>query len=322
MKKKIISLIGVSLAAIVLASCGKNQNKSDDNNEDAINDSYKLKIVCPNGAPIIGIAEAASYYKNNVNDENIGVQPSTLSGFFNAGDADIIIAPVNLGTKLYNEETSLYQIAGILTWGNTYFASGNTTFTINDINGSNITMFGQNSITEKTANYVLTQKGITPSNKEFLGSAKLTADYLRNNQNSIVMTAEPELAAIKAANSNIKAFSVNDLYKEITSFDMPQAAVFVDPDVVKDHKELLNAFLKKIDDTDSLCESNPRDVAVKSISLGYGNEGEENIIAAGIPTSKVNYKKASDSKSELNKMIELFAPLFGSKTPNDEFYYQ
>lgn len=318
MKKKLFMALSIAAVGIALASC----SKKNDNNGDEINDDYKLKLVCPNGAPIIGVAEAASYYSNNVDAENIGVAPTTLNGFFSAGEADIIIAPVNLGTKLYNEETSQYQMAGILTWGNTYFASGNTTFTINDINGSNITMFGQNSITEKTANYVLAQNSITPSNKDFLGNAKLTAEYLRNNPNSIVMTAEPELAAVKAVNSNIKAYSINDLYKEKTGFDMPQAAVFVDPDTIENHKELLDAFLKKVSDTSSLCKSNPRDVAVKAISFGYGNEGEEDIIAAGIPNSKVNYKKASQSKSELNKMIELFGPLFGSKTPNDEFYYQ
>ena len=245
MKKKLFMALSIAAVGIVLASC----SKKNDNNGDEINDDYKLKLVCPNGAPIIGVAEAASYYRNNVDAENIGVAPTTLNGFFSAGEADIIIAPVNLGTKLYNEETSQYQMAGILTWGNTYFASGNTTFTINDINGSNITMFGQNSITEKTANYVLAQNSITPTNKEFLGSAKLTAEYLRNNPNSIVMTAEPELAAVKAVNSNIKAYSINDLYKEKTGFDMPQAAVFVDPDTIENLKELLDAFLKKVSDT-------------------------------------------------------------------------
>lgn len=321
MKKILLSIAGVSLSVIALASCGKKNNEDNGKGNNTIADSYKLKIVCPSGAPIIGIAETVSYFNNNVDKENIGVLPNTLQGFFTAGESDIIIAPLNLGTKLYNAGNSQYQIAGVLTWGNTYFASANPSFTLNDINGKKLTTFGANSITEATSNYVLAQKNLVPSETETLGNAKLTAEKLRNDNNAIVMTAEPELAAIKAVNSNIKAYSVNDVYKQLTGLDMPQAAVFVDPDVVKDHKELLDAFLKKIDDTDSLCESNPRDVAVKSISLGYGNEGEEDILAAGIPNSKINYKKASESKAEINKMIELFTSYF-AKVPADTFYYQ
>lgn len=325
MKKILLSIAGVSLSVIALASCGKKNNEDNGNGTNTIADSYKLKIVCPSGAPIIGIAETVSYFNNNVEKENIGVLPNTLQGFFLAGEADIIIAPLNLGTKLYNGlpngSKSDYQIAGILTWGNTYFASANSSFDINNINGNKLTTFGAGSITEATANYVLAQNNLVPSETETLGNAKLTAEKLKNDNNAIVMTAEPELAAVKQAKPNLVAYSVNDMYKQLTGLDMPQAAVFVDPDVVKDHKELLDAFLSKLDENDKRCETNPRDVAVKAIALGYGIEGEEDILAAGIPNSKVNYKKAKDSKAEINKMIELFTSYF-TKEPADTFYYQ
>jgi len=312
-------------SAIALASCGNNKEEeqestNNDQQDETVTDDYKLKVVCPSGAPIIGIAETVAEFKTteNVDTENVGVLPNTLAGFFKAGEADIIIAPINAGTKLYNAGQSQYQIAGVLTWGNTYFASANTTFELSDINGASITMFGENSITAATANYVLEQNSLAPSATEYLGSSKLTADKIRNDDTAIVMSAEPEISAVRVDKPNLKAYSINEEYKKITGFDIPQAAVFVDPDTVSNHKDLLDSFLSSLDETSELCTTNVEDVAEKAMALGYGDD--KAVLAAGIPNCKVNYTTATSSKAAINKLIELFTSQF-TKVPADTFYY-
>ena len=67
-------------------------------------DDYKLKIVPPGQAPLLGIAETIDDNKSNVDLDNTILieQPANLANHFIAGAMDIIVAPVNAGAKLYN----------------------------------------------------------------------------------------------------------------------------------------------------------------------------------------------------------------------------
>ena len=312
MKKSIITL-GLGLALVLgIASCNK-----DNSNNTKINDDYKLKVVCPAGAPIVGIAEAIGNYKDNVDTENVGVAANTLAGFFQAGKSDVIVAPINAGVKLYNANKSTYKLASVLTWGNTYFASQKTTFELNDINDSDITLFGEDSITARQALYVLEQKGITPKSVEYKVDGAETNKELNKDATKIVMTAEPALSATRLT-KEVKSYSISDLYKEITNLDMPQAAVFVSPDAIKNHKELLDLFLTEIDNTDELYKTDATKVAKDAIALGL--QAPEAALANSISNCKVSYKKASTVKTEINKLVELFTSDF-AKVPADEIYY-
>ena len=68
--------------------------------------------------------------------------------------SDVIIAPINLGAKLYtvNEE---YKLAAVLTWGNLYFASVKKDFVITDMNDADVTFFGEKKKSNIKLNFFL-----------------------------------------------------------------------------------------------------------------------------------------------------------------------
>ena len=312
--KKVIGLLFTSFALVTLASC---------NNKTNTNDDYELSIVCPSGAPIVGIASAVNNYEGKLNKENIGVDASTLQGFFTATEnkSDIIIAPINSGTKLYNLGKSTYKIAAVLTWGNTYFAS-QTEFNITDIKNNGVTLFGKSTINSAVAEYILSEMDSNPETYNYLADAAATKNELIDNSSSIVMTAEPMLSIAKtnltAQGKSVTSYSIADLYKQVTQLDMPQAAVFINPDTIASHKNVLDSFLAKIDETDELCQTSPESVADDAISLGLS--APKAVLAKAIPNCKVSYQKASDKKEEIDKLIEVARTYF-EKKPDTSFYY-
>lgn len=316
MKKRLFTMLSLSMAAIALASCGKKKN---DKNDD---DNYKLNIACPSGAPLMAISGAVE--ADNIGHElNIIEDTTTIPSIFQATQnrEDIIVAPVNSGTALYNNGKSSYKLAAVITWGNTYFASQKANFTLNDINGNAITLFGETSINTGIAKYVLAKKNITPTEYLFPDpdEVKGANQLLIQNANVMVMTADPMLTVAKSKKT-ITSYSISDLYKEITNHDYPQAAIFVNPDTYEEHKEKFDEFFGAVEQTCQKAETNPSEVAEKSIILGIQQTKE--ILTAAIPGCNLKYVKASDAKADLAFAAteEGLKQYFGNKAPDNSFY--
>ena len=310
-KKLLLTALSILGATAFLASCSK--EKEDD---------YKLKIVTPGQAPLLGVSETIADNKSNVDLDNsiLIEQPTNLAGHFIAGAMDIIVAPVNAGAKLYNAGKSTYKLAGILTWGNQFFASQNQSFTIDSLNNKEITIFGEKTVNELELDIVLNEKGINVT-KTYVANAGLAMGTLLADANAMVLTAEPALTAQKG-DKNIISYSLNDLYKEVTTYDAPQAAVFVSENAYSKHKALIEDFLEDLEEETSEINDDTQSAIAAFTSLGGSG-----VPAAAIPGSKIKFKSAQDSKAALqylvSKDIERDIPatdkIFG-KQMDDEFY--
>ena len=196
MKKRFI-LLTAGLLALSLASCGKKENTTTTaKTQTAEKDDYVLKVSTPNGAPLMAIAGA----KDDV-DLKLIADTKNLPSIFQANTEDIIVAPINVGAMLYNNNKSKYKLASVVTWGNTYFASAKENFKLDDINDNKLTLFGKNSINVALAQYVLKQKNITPSEitypeEDVVASIKTIQE---ENPNEFVMSAEPVLTVTSAS---------------------------------------------------------------------------------------------------------------------------
>lgn len=276
-------------------------------------DDYKLSIVAPNGAPSVSLVDMR--YNNDLFDFTLGVDPTVLQSHFVSNDTDFIIAPINLGTKMYQKNKN-YKLAGVVTWGNLYFASQNE-FTTLDMNNNNVIFFGENTINDGVVKYILNYKNITP-NIEYLGSTALTQAKLISDD-KIVLIAEPSLTQAKMTNSNIYSISVETLFKEITGIDgFPQAGLFVKSKIINEHKRIVDDFILKVEASALATKNDLENVSKKAEELGLG---KANILANAIPRCSIRYVKASDSKNDILKFMEYeyINSFFG--TIDEEFFY-
>lgn len=304
--KKILSFI-LLLTVILCASCSKK-------------DDYKLSVIAPSGAPGIALADMV---KNNADEYNFEINKTAdvLKTAFAAKTADVIIAPVNLGAAQYKANQT-YVLASVITWGNLYFASQKENFTINDLNNSDVLLFGSGTINHVIVEYILKEKGISITGQTApLASTKETTAQLISNPNAICLVAEPSLSTAKVKKSNITAISVQDLYKEVSgSNSYPQAGCFININSINNHKKVVDDFLTKLEASCKKCSNDVDTIAGYAEELELG--GTKSVLVNAIPNSNISFVKANAAKSDLEKVIAIKPAMFGGANPANEFYYE
>ena len=137
-------------------------------------------LTAPSGAPAIAAAKLAEDDPEHFRF----IAADTIAAEFSKNEADFIIAPINAGAKLFKAGKSSYILGAVITQGNLVFASQREGFTMDDINGAKVTLFGENTINASVALFVLEQKGIVPLEVEYLAGAAETQTLLMNDAES------------------------------------------------------------------------------------------------------------------------------------------
>ena len=206
-------------------------------------DEPAFTLTAPSGAPAVAVARMAL----ETPEQFTFVAADTIAAAFAAGEADFIIAPVNAGAKLFKAGKSDYRLAAVITWGNLVFASQKEGFTMADMNGAKITLFGENTINASVALFVLAQEGIVPAEVEYLAGAAQTQQLLISDPEAMVMTAEPAATAARMKNDVIITYAVTDeLQKTAGKNGFAQAGLFVRGETLAAHPEEVKTYLARI----------------------------------------------------------------------------
>ena len=311
--KKLLGFFLFLFNLILLASCTSTNT-----------DNYVIKGIMPGGAPSVGLSNYIIETNTKDNYTILGQDTSPLQvAFKKSGEVqyDVIVAPLNLGAQLYAKGFSTYKLAAVLTWGNLYFASRRADFTLQSLNGSNVTFFGQNSINMAVVDYVLSGNNITTGERTYLGSTGLTqVELLKDeNVNEIYLTAEPALSVAMKQKSDIKTISVQELYSNISGQgSYPQAGLFVSENLINNHKALLDSYLEGVK---ASCDKMATDLNTSAANASTLLGTPAAVLKTAIPNSNIKYEKAKDVKNKINFVANLKLPLFGDKLPQDELYY-
>ena len=299
--KKFLSLILIALLALSCTACAE---------------EYTVTASAPNGAPALALAMLA--VENPANYTFVAAE--TISAEFANQNSDFIIAPLNAGAKLFKMGKSTYKLAGVVSWGNLYIASQKEGFTLEDLNGATIVLFGENTINASVVKFSLEQNGIVPASIEYLGSAANTQSLLLTDPNAIVVTAEPALTAAKMKNPAITAYAVNDLYKAATGYDgYTQAALFVKAETAENHPEVVKAY---IDAVAASCQTATTDVdALANAAVTLEILPNLKVATNAIPGCSIRFVSAAEAREQIECTANIDLTQFGGALPADDFYY-
>ena len=279
-------------------------------------ESYQVKVSAPNGAPALAVATMAA----EAPEAYTFVAADAIAAEFANKNSDFIIAPVNAGAKLYKAGKSEYKLAAVLTWGNLYIASQKADFTLEDINGAAITLFGENTINASVVLYALAENNLEPASVEYLAGAANTQSLLLTDENAIVVTAEPALTAAKMKNEAITGYSVNDLLKAATDFDgFTQAGLFINPETAVNHAEATADFLLKTYASCNLVDNDLEIVANAAVALEILPNVK--VAMSAIPNCAIRYVSAANAKEQVEATANIDLSQFGGSLPADDFYY-
>ena len=280
----------------------------------------ELTVTAPNGAPALAIAAFAA--------ENDGmytpVAADAIAAAFADKEADFIIAPINAGAKLFKAGKSTYRLAAVVTWGNLFIASQKADLKAEDLNGAAVVLFGENTINASVVLYALEKNGITPGEVTYLAGADKTKDLLLEDENVIVVTAEPALTAAKlSAQKNgktVSAISVNELLKQATGDDgYAQAGLFIKAETAEAQPDAVKAWLAKAEEACGKCAADVDVVAEAAVKLEILPNAK--VAAAAIPGCAIRYVSAKDAKELIEKTVAIDPAQFGGEVPADDFYY-
>lgn len=298
--KKNFSLLIILFMFTSLSACSKKEGK--------------LSVVCPNGAPAIAICSL----DEEKYDISFGYEPVTLQTAFINKEADIIVAPINLGSTMYSKNQN-YRLGAILTWGNLYLAS-KTSFTLDDLNNKDLVLFGQNTINDSIVQYIFKENNLTlGENTTYLGSTNDTQAKLLTSEDGIYLVAEPALSLIKTK-CDVYSISIQEEYKKISkSSSYPQAACFIKNDLINNNKKIVDSFLIDIKNSSDKCQNSIEDVSSRAEELSLG---KKNILINAIPNLNITYVSAKSSQSAIEFVVSINSKLFGGTNPTREFYYE
>ena len=285
----------------------------------------ELTITAPNGAPALAIAACVAENRENYTP----VAADAIGSAFVKGEADFIIAPVNAGALMHKkflagDNAHEYKLAAVVSWGNLYFAAQRESLKPEDLNGANVTLFGENTINASVVLYALKGLGIEPAKVDYLAGADKTKELLLDSAEAIVVTAEPALTAAKFAakqkEQTISAVSVNELLKQATGDDgYTQAALFVKAETAAAQPEAVAAFLKSVEEACGKCATDVEAVAEAAVTLEI--LGNAKVAAAAIPGCAIRFVGAKEAREQIEKTASIDLKQFGGELPPDDFYY-
>lgn len=259
-----------------------------------------VSILCPTGAPALSIQGAADL--EDVSIEYVdGSDLLTSELAKEDGEYDIIVAPTNVGAKVYSESKS-YNLDAVLTWGNLYLVGPEGT----DLKTASIAAFGQNAVPGLVFNQV-EEEGL---NVTWYSSAAEAQQALLTDQQQVALLAQPVAqATIAKAKENGKELSVlqdlQSLWQEKTGSEdagYPQASLFVksgEEDKVSRVLEGIETFIADADEdtlTSAIDDAGAENLGVPNTQIAVKTWKQQNI----------RYVKGADAKEDIENFLKVF----------------
>ena len=283
--------------------------------------SKKVSVIVPTGTPSLGIANVLN--DKTLVDANIVSGSDPLIAAFTNASYDVVVAPVNLGAKLYNSnENFSYILYKTIVWGNYYFVSNEEIETIENLEGKTVLVFGMNSTPDVVLRTLISAKNINV-NLEYVDDVTTANSYLLSGKADIIVSAEPSLTKI-SANKNFYILDLQKQWQQLTGrYSLPQAGIFIKKNI-KDEK-YLKSVLDKMIESVQMASTKPNVLVANAINVdeNLAKIGEETLQKAiGNCNLRVEETDKEAIEFYFSQVIKLgIGATVGGKLPDEGFYY-
>lgn len=255
----------------------------------------------------------------------MGTMPDEIAPELLKGDLDIIAAPVNLGSVLYNKSGGKIRMLAINTLGVLYIGEkgGLGIKTAADLEGKKIFATGKGATPEYVLTKVLQNAGVKADIEwksepmEVLAAVKKSKQAVALLPQPFFTVAQKQIEGFKMVlNMTEEWDKIKDAGKLVT------AGFFTTEKFIKEHKDTVDAFLDAYKTSVEWVNANPED-AGKLVE-------EQGIVKApiaklAIPHCNVTYIDGEEMKKAVSGYLGVLAELnnkaVGGKLPEDDFYY-
>lgn len=307
--KKIINLFVVMFFVLLVNGCN-------------VASGTKYSVIMPTGAPSIALAD---FTKNSSEELDIDIVNGSepLVSAFTKGEYDIIVAPVNLGAKLYNASENFQYVLYKPIVGCNYYILSSEVSSFNELDGKEMVGFGEASTPGVMLKTLIAHYGLSV-NVTYQNSVNEANGLLAAGNAKTIITAEPSKTIISKG-KDYNEIDIAALWKEMagSDYDVPQAGIFVRKSYVK--RDNVKEILANMEASVGLAYSNPTLLAESAIAVdpNFSKQKVENL-ATAIPNCNFLTKEMNIEEVEyyFSKIIELgLGVSVGGKLPDEGFYY-
>ncbi len=231
-------LLKLLVLSLLLASCQQSPTSSE-----------TLKLLSPSGAPSLSTIPL-------FNQQDIEVEITTGSDFVQAAfvnpvkEYDFIIAPINLGIQLQQDQKTAYKLHSVISWGNLYLVGDPNAFELSSVT---IAAFGQHAIVGKVFKQIVQQDSrFDNSTIEWYANVHQAQGMLLGNQAQMALLAMPVAQATitkaKELGQDLELLlDIQQRYQQYFGRDnFPQAALFVHTDSYDQHAEKMEYWIEEM----------------------------------------------------------------------------
>lgn len=310
MRKIILSLF-IFMLGLVVTSCSVTFVDGE---------QKEVSVIMPTGTPALALAEFAM--TNDYVKAEVVAGSDPLVAAFTSKSHDVIVAPVNLGAKMYSvyQEYVLYKT---FVWGNLYLASKGELNSFEDLDGKKVVAFGKNSTPDIVMQALLKYHSDINVTVEYVSDVSEANTLLASGKAEIIVTAEPSISKLKSK-LNLSVLDLQEEWAKMTGNESyPQAGIFVKKSVM--NKKYVKDALNDMKEAVINANANPSNCAEHAVGLhaSFESLGKE-VLTNAIPNC--HYQILESDKEAVNyylqMMIDLgFSKQMGGSLPVDEFYY-
>lgn len=275
----------------------------------------KVSVIMPSGTPVLALGGLI----NEENDIEVVTDTTLLQTALVTKSVDVVICPLTMATNLYLKGKSTYKLEAIITTNNAYLISNNDLSDYQNLNGKFIVGFNEKNTPGVMLKMFLEQNNIN-AEVQFEANVNASVNAFTNGNTEYALVAEPQLTKLKMANPNLNVLNLGDLVSETF---VPQAAIFVNSDTCED-ENVVN-FLKEVEENINFMNDKPEEYIDSVINNHpYFNQMGAEVLKKSIPTTSVDYLKASKNKKAIEAFyanVDKYADnFFGGLTPDENFY--
>lgn len=285
------------------------------------------------GATTIGmlhLLDAADEGKTkNTYSYTLAASADELTPLLVKGEIDIIAAPVNLASVLYNNTDGAVQFAAVNTLGVLYVVenNGETVKSVADLSGKTIYATGKGSTPEYALRYLLSENGVDPDNDvdiQWKSEPTEVVALMQQEESSIAMLPQPFVTVAQSQLEDLRiALDLTEQWNALDNGTMfITAGLIVRREFAEKYPDQFAKFLEEYSESTSYCNENVQDIAGLCEEYGIVKAA---VAEKAIPYCNITYIDGEEMKNAVSGYLSILfdqnPKSVGGKLPNDDFYF-
>lgn len=289
-----------------------------------------IRVTAMKGPTAMGMTKLMSDSEENsyIYDFTIAAAADEISPLVIQGNTDIVCAPANLASVLYNKTEGGVQVIAVNTLGVLYICeNGNTVTSMADLKGKTIYASGKGASPEFALYYLLRENGIDPDNDvtiEWKSEHSECLAALTSSEGGVALLPQPFVTTAQMKTEGINV--VLDLTEEWEKLDNGSACltgvVMARTEFAEQYPEAVEEFLDKYSASVDYVNSNVSEAAQLVEKYGIVTAA---VAEKAIPECNIVCITGTEMKEKLSGYLsvlyEQLPTSVGGALPADDFYY-